>query len=26
VGGGSSSYAVRMVRQMLEELPPDFLA
>jgi hypothetical protein len=26
VGGGSSTYAVRMVRQMLEELPPDFLA
>ena len=23
-GGGSSTYAVRMVRQMLEELPPDF--
>lgn len=26
VGGGSSTYAVRMVRHMLEELPPDFLA
>ncbi|MGI9123289.1 MAG: penicillin-binding transpeptidase domain-containing protein, partial [Mycobacterium sp.] len=26
VGGGSSTYAVRMVRQMLEELPPAFLA
>lgn len=26
VGGGSSTYAVRMVRTMLEELPPDFLA
>jgi hypothetical protein len=26
VGGGSSSYAVRMVRAMLEELPTDFLA
>ncbi len=26
VGGGSSTYAVRMVRQMLEQLPPDFLA
>lgn len=26
VGGGSSVYAVRMVRQMLAELPPDFLA
>ena len=26
VGGGSSVYAVRMVRQMLEELPADFLA
>ncbi|MCW1957924.1 MAG: penicillin-binding transpeptidase domain-containing protein [Mycobacterium sp.] len=26
VGGGSSTYAVRMVHQMLEELPPDFLA
>ena len=26
VGGGNSTYAVRMVRQMLEELPPDFLA
>jgi cell division protein FtsI/penicillin-binding protein 2 len=25
VGGGSSVYAVRMVRQMLAELPPDFL-
>ena len=25
VGGGSSSYAVRMVRAMLEELPADFL-
>jgi cell division protein FtsI/penicillin-binding protein 2 len=26
VGGGSSTYAVRMVRRMLEALPPDFLA
>jgi hypothetical protein len=26
VGGGNSTYAVRMVRQMLEEMPPDFLA
>ena len=26
VGGGSSVYAVRMVRQMLEELPADFPA
>lgn len=26
VGGGSSTYAVRMVRQMFEELPPGFLA
>jgi cell division protein FtsI/penicillin-binding protein 2 len=26
VGGGSSTYAVRMVRHMLEALPPDFLA
>jgi len=26
VGGGSSTYAVRMVRHMLEGLPPDFLA
>ena len=26
VGGGNSVYAVRMVRQMLEELPADFLA
>jgi len=26
VGGGSSVYAVRMVRSMLEELPADFLA
>lgn len=26
VGGGSSSYAVRMVRHMMEQLPPDFLA
>ncbi len=26
VGGGSSTYAVRMVRAMLEDLPPDFLA
>lgn len=25
VGGGSSTYAVRMVKQMLSELPPDFL-
>ena len=26
VGGGSSTYAVRMVKHMLAELPPDFLA
>ncbi len=26
VGGGNSTYAVRMVRQMFEELPPDHLA
>ena len=26
VGGGSSTYSVRMVRHMLEQLPPDFLA
>lgn len=26
VGGGSSTYAVRMVRQMLQELPDGFLA
>jgi hypothetical protein len=26
VGGGSSTYAVRMVRHMMEGLPPDFLA
>lgn len=26
VGGGSSAYAVRMVRRMFTELPPDFLA
>jgi len=26
VGGGSSTYAVRMIKQMLGELPPDFLA
>ncbi len=26
VGGGSSEYAVRMVRWMLESLPPDYLA
>lgn len=26
VGGGSSTYAVRMVKQMLEGLPADFLA
>jgi beta-lactamase class D len=26
VGGGSSTYAVRMVRQMFEQLPADFLA
>ena len=26
VGGGSSTFAVRMVRRMLEGLPPDFLA
>ena len=25
VGGGSSTYAVRMVKHMLTELPPDFL-
>jgi cell division protein FtsI/penicillin-binding protein 2 len=26
VGGGSSEYAVRMTRWMLESLPPDYLA
>jgi hypothetical protein len=26
VGGGSSEYAVRMVKQMLASLPPDYLA
>lgn len=26
VGGGSSTYAVRMVKRMFGELPPDFLA
>ena len=26
VGGGSSEYAVRMTKVMLESLPPDFLA
>ena len=26
VGGGSSTSAVRMIRHMLEALPPDFLA
>ena len=26
VGGGNSTYAVRMVKRMLGELPPDFLA
>ena len=26
VGGGSSEYAVRMLRWMLESLPPDYLA
>ncbi|WP_299563396.1 penicillin-binding transpeptidase domain-containing protein [uncultured Mycolicibacterium sp.] len=26
VGGGSSEYAVRMVRRMLDALPPDYLA
>lgn len=26
VGGGSSEYAVRMTRQMLDSLPPDYLA
>ena len=26
VGGGSSEYAVRMVKQMLAGLPPDYLA
>jgi cell division protein FtsI/penicillin-binding protein 2 len=25
VGGGSSVYAVRMIKRMLGELPPDFL-
>jgi cell division protein FtsI/penicillin-binding protein 2 len=26
VGGGSSEYAVRMTRDMLDGLPPDYLA
>ena len=26
VGGGSSEYAVRMTKVMLESLPPDYLA
>ncbi|MGV0992682.1 MAG: penicillin-binding transpeptidase domain-containing protein [Mycobacterium sp.] len=26
VGGGSSTYAVRMIKRMLTDLPPDFLA
>jgi cell division protein FtsI/penicillin-binding protein 2 len=26
VGGGNSTYAVRMVRSMFEGMPPDFLA
>ena len=26
VGGGSSEYAVRMLRGMFEQLPPDYLA
>jgi len=26
VGGGSSAYAVRMVKQMLQELPDGYLA
>jgi Penicillin binding protein transpeptidase domain/NTF2-like N-terminal transpeptidase domain len=26
VGGGSSEYAVRMTKRMLDELPPDYLA
>ena len=26
VGGGSSEYAVRMTRDMLNGLPPDYLA
>ena len=26
VGGGSSEYAVRMLKWMLENLPPDYLA
>ena len=26
VGGGSSEYAVRMLRGMLDQLPPDYLA
>ena len=26
VGGGSSEYAVRMCRDMLNGLPPDYLA
>ena len=26
VGGGSSEYAVRMLKGMLDELPPDYLA
>ena len=26
VGGGSSEYAVRMLKGMLDSLPPDYLA
>ena len=26
VGGGSSEYAVRMLKDMLDQLPPDYLA
>ena len=26
VGGGSSEYAVRMLKGMFEQLPPDYLA
>ncbi len=26
VGGGSSEYAVRMLKAMLDSLPPDYLA
>jgi hypothetical protein len=26
VGGGSSEYAVRMLKHMLDLLPPDYLA